>query len=104
MMGSERSDDDNAQREGADRAAAPAAGHLALLDALLDVAGDAPAFPALFVAARGVFAFEHAMVLREEGDGLHCVAADPEPTGDGRWPACPALAQAVRGRVLCLAA
>src|SRR5215831_7695300 len=106
MMGSERSDDGtDAQGNGTDRATAPpAAGHLALLDALLDVAGDVPAFAPLFAAARTVFSFEHAIVLLDEGDVLRCVAGDPAPTQDREWPALPALAQAVRSRVLVLAA
>src|SRR5215470_8904216 len=106
MMGSERSDDGtDAQGNGTDRVTAPpAAGHLALLDALLDVAGDVPAFAPLFAAARTVFSFEHAIVLLDEGDVLRCVAGDPAPTQDREWPALPALAQAVRSRVLVLAA
>jgi diguanylate cyclase (GGDEF)-like protein/PAS domain S-box-containing protein len=97
MNDSERSDDDNAA---GDRATAPASGHLALLDALLDVAGDAPAFASLFAAARAVFAFDEGAVLLDEGDVLRCVATDPGETEPRQWPA---LAQ-VRSRFIVLAA
>jgi diguanylate cyclase (GGDEF)-like protein/PAS domain S-box-containing protein len=102
MMGSERSDDENPTGDRA-TAPAPAAGHLVLLDALLDVAGDAPAFAALFAAARAVFACDEATVLLEEGDLLRCVASDPAPAEPPQWPASPALAQ-LRSRVVVLAA
>src|SRR5690349_24940486 len=100
MTGSARSED-GIYAPG-DRAAAPAAGHLALLDALLDVAGDIAAFAPLLAVARSVFACDRAMVLREDGDVLRCVAADPEQAQDQRWPAPPALMQAARNRVLVL--
>ena len=96
-MSSERTDHDN---PAGDRATAPASGHLALLDALLDVAGDAPAFAPLFAAARSVFAFDEGAVLVEAGDVLRCVATDPGEAELRHWPA---LAQ-VRCRVIVLAA
>jgi cyclic di-GMP phosphodiesterase Gmr len=102
MMGSERSDD-GTDAPG-DRAATPAAGNLALLNALLDLAGDAPDFAPLLAAARGVFAFDHGMVLRHDGDGLLCAASDPPQAEELGWAASPALAQAARSRVLVLAA
>src|ERR1051326_4052443 len=105
MMSSERSDDESPQREGTDRAPAPAAaGHLALLDALLDVAGDTPDFARLFAAARSVFAFDDGAVLLDEADALRCAATDPDEAEPRRWPASPALAQAVRSRIIILAA
>src|SRR5262249_44207864 len=85
-------------------AAAPATGHLALLDAVLDAAGDVPDFDSLLAAARQVFAFDKAMVLRDEGDILRCLATTPSPSENRAWPASPALAHAVRGRILVLAA
>src|ERR1051326_9464712 len=102
MMSSERSDDENPQREGTDRAPAPAAGHLALLDALLDVAGDTPDFARLFAAARSVFAFDDGAVLLDEADALRCAATDPDEAAPRRWPASPALAPAVRRRIIIL--
>jgi c-di-GMP phosphodiesterase Gmr len=102
MMGSERSDDGNAAQ--GDGASAPVAGNLALLDALLNVSGDAAAVAPLFGAARNVFAFDHGAVLLLEGDVLHCVASDPGEAENRQWPASSALAQAVRSRVLVLAA
>jgi diguanylate cyclase (GGDEF)-like protein/PAS domain S-box-containing protein len=102
MMSSERAEDGTG-RQG-DRASARAVASLALLDALLDVAGDAPPFARLFAAARSVFAYDQALVLRGKGDVLRCVAGDPDPAGDRQWPASPALAQAARSRVLALAA
>jgi cyclic di-GMP phosphodiesterase Gmr len=101
MMASERPDDRTAAQ--GDHARPAAAGNFALIDALLNVSGDAPAFAPLFRAARGVFAFDRAMVLQEDGDALHCMAADPEEQADGRWPASPPLARAMRSRVLVLA-
>ena len=101
MMDFERSDDRTAAP--GDRATAPAAGNLALLDALLDVAGDKPSFAALFRAARGVFAFDRVMVLQVDGEALHCMAADPDEGPDRRWPASPELARAARSHVLVLA-
>src|SRR5262245_26570602 len=101
MMSSERPHD--ATGEPGDDAPAAAARHLALLDALLDVAGDAPAYAPLFGATRNVFAFDQAMVLRDEGDLVRCVAADPVRSEDLAWPPSPAFAQAVRSRVLVLA-
>ena len=102
MMDFERSDDRTAAP--GDRAPAPAAGNLALLDALLDAAGDESSFAALFRAARGVFAFDRVIVLQTDGDALQCIAADPDDGRDRRWPASPELAHAARSRVLVLAA
>jgi diguanylate cyclase (GGDEF)-like protein/PAS domain S-box-containing protein len=102
MMSSERADDVTG-RQG-DRATARAAAGLALLDAVLDVAGNAPPYERLLAAARSVFAFDQGLVLLDEGDALRCVASDPDRAQDRPWPASPALAEAMRGRVLVLAA
>src|SRR5262249_39765090 len=102
MMSSERPDDEPGEH--GVRTVAPAAASLALLDALLDLSDDASACAPLFGAARGVFAFNRAMVLLDEGDVLRCVATDPDPADESRWPCSPALAQAVRNRVLAFAA
>jgi diguanylate cyclase (GGDEF)-like protein/PAS domain S-box-containing protein len=103
MMNSERAEDDTG-RQGA-RAAAHAAAGLALLDVLLDVSGDAPDYAPLFAAANRVFAFDSAVVLLDQGAVLRCAASDPDAAaGDRQWPASPALAQAMRGRVLVLPA
>jgi len=103
MMSSERAEDGTG-RQG-DRATAQAAAGLALLDALLDVSGDAPEFAPLFAAARRVFACDSAVVLVDEGTVLRCAASDRHAAAEARqWPASPALAQAMRGRVLVLAA
>src|SRR4030088_1857610 len=101
MMASERPDDRTAAQ--GDRARAAAAGNFALIDALLNVSGDAPSFAPLFRAARVVCAFDRAMVLQEDGDSLHCMAADPEQQADRRWPASAPLARAMRSRGLVLA-
>src|ERR1700722_5276888 len=100
MTASPRPDD----RSDAPDARASSAANLAVLDALLNIAGDAPSFAALFRAVRGVFAYDRAAVLQEAGDALHRIAADPEDRTDRRWPASPALVRAARGRVLVLAA
>src|SRR5579871_3574067 len=102
MTSSERSDD-GTDAPG-DRARASAAGEFALLDALLNVAGDAPAWPALFSAARKVFGADGGMVLLAEGAVLRCVASDPAAADDAHWPATPALAQAMGSRVFVLPA
>src|SRR5262249_55650589 len=102
MMGSERSDD-GTHAQG-DRAAAPAAGHLALLHAWLAFAGNAPPSAPPVPAARRVSAADRAGALRDDGDVLRCVATDPEQADVQRGPASPALMQAARSRVLVLAA
>src|SRR5262249_35239259 len=103
MMSSERAED-GIGRQG-DRATAQAAAGLALLDALLDVSGDAPEFAPLFAAARRVFECDSAVVLVDDGAVLRCAASDRHAAGqDHQWPASPALAQAMRGRALVLAA
>src|SRR5262245_43658004 len=102
MMSSERPDDEPGGHRA--RLIAPAAASLALLDALLDISDDASSCAPLFGAARGVFAFDRAIVLLDEGDALRCVATDPDPAGESRWPCSPALARAARSRVLAFAA
>jgi diguanylate cyclase (GGDEF)-like protein/PAS domain S-box-containing protein len=102
MMSSERAEDGTGRQGG--HATARAVASLALLDALLDVAGDAPPFARLLAAAHSVFAYDEGLVLVDEGDLLRCVASDPDPAGDRQWPASPALTEAVRNRVLVLAA
>jgi cyclic di-GMP phosphodiesterase Gmr len=102
MMSSERAEDDTG--EPGDRANARALASLALLDALLDAAGDAPAFARLLAVARSAFAADQALVLRPDGDVLRCIAGDPAPAADTQWSVSPAFVQSMRSRVLVLPA
>jgi diguanylate cyclase (GGDEF)-like protein/PAS domain S-box-containing protein len=75
---------------------------LAVLDALLDLAGDAEAGARLLRRAREFFAADHALLLRPDGEALRCIAADPDADADAQWPASAELLAAARSRVLAV--
>jgi diguanylate cyclase (GGDEF)-like protein/PAS domain S-box-containing protein len=69
------------------------------LAALLDVDGSDCAYARMFAALDCVFAFDRAMVLQEDADGLSCVAAAPSEAVGGRWSAA-SFAGVLGGKVL----
>ena len=75
---------------------------LRVLDALLNVEGDDAGFAALFRAYRTLFAFDCAVVLREDGSLLTCIAAEPAVLTGRQWPAGPLLHGIAHGRVLAI--
>ena len=76
---------------------------LAVLDALLGLAGDAAARATLLRRARDFFVCDHALLLQPDGDTLRCVAAHPAEPAETQWPDAAALLAAVRSRVIALA-
>src|ERR1700722_126773 len=76
---------------------------LAVLDALLGLAGDAAARATLLRRARDFFVCDRALLLQPDGDTLRCVAADPAEPAETQWPDAAALLAAVRSRVIALA-
>src|SRR5579883_325012 len=75
---------------------------LAVLDALLDLAGDAEAGARLLRRARELFVADHALLLVADGEALRCVAADPGEGVATQWPASAELLDAARSRVLAV--
>ena len=75
---------------------------LAVLDALLDLAGDAEAAARLLRRARDFFAGDDALLLLPDVEALRCVAADPGEGADAQWPASAELLTAARSRVLAI--
>jgi cyclic di-GMP phosphodiesterase Gmr len=60
--------------------------NLAALAALLNLNDDDRSFRELFRALRGAFGFDRALVLEHDGEGAHCVAAEPETLCGKHWP------------------
>src|ERR1700728_1498983 len=75
---------------------------LRVLDALLNVEGDATSLAMLFRALRDVFAFDQAMVLQIDGERWCCVAAEPGELSGREWSNEPLLQDVARGRVLAI--
>ncbi len=75
---------------------------LQVLDALLNVDGDAAAYAALFRALRALFDFDDALVLREAEAALTCIASEPEKHTSRQWPATALLREISHGRVLAI--
>ncbi len=76
---------------------------LRVLDALLNIDGDAAGYAALFRAFRAPFDFDEALVLLDDGSSLTCLAAAPEERAGRQWQATPLLHEIARGRVMALA-
>jgi len=76
--------------------------HLRVLNALLNLEGADAAFAALFRAYHTLFAFDCALVLRDDGSSWHCIAAEPKDHIGRHWPAGPLLHDVVRGRVMAI--
>src|SRR5580692_5555663 len=75
---------------------------LAVLDALLDLAGDAEAAARLLRRARDFFAGDDGLLLLPNDEALRCVAADPGADVGAQWPASAELLTAARSRVLAV--
>jgi hypothetical protein len=72
------------------------------LDALLSVEHDGDPFAVIFESLRDVFAFDQALVLEEDEDAVHCVAALPQALAGLHWRPGPFFKDIASGRVAAL--